>query len=1100
MGYAQTGYRLWDLENQKLIVARDVVFDEDEFRFERDECMNKSQWFDENDVSEQINDDEQVCEKGDEGDTVDRPGNKRQVKIPERFNDYELYMAFDACSFIENVPKNFDEIENRTDRDNWMKALERELESIEINETWQVVDKPQGIQILDTKWVFSYKSMEENEMDKFEARMVDRSYKHKYVFTADIRQMYRQILVDPVHRKYQRILWRFSPSDPVECYELNTVTYGVSSAPFLALRTLHKLADDEETSFSLAARILRDDVYVDDVVSGSDDLQGSINLRDDLIALLGRGGFELRKWSSNNPCILEGIPDDHQLSQSFSFDEGDFVKILGLRWNPCSDCFSFAVTGIENSCTKRSILSQLARIYDPLGFLTPFTFLMKYFIQLLWVQGLQWDQVPSSEFVDHWSQCRSELSDLQELQISRRLSLSSRVRCELHGFGDASERGYAAVAYFRFLNTAGEVSISFICAKSKVAPIRRISLPRLELCASLLLAKLISFIKSTYSSIKIDDIYAWSDSKVALAWIKSSPHKWKSFVSNRTTKIQDLVPPERWFHVRSEDNPADFGSRGLTPSKLVRCTMWWSGPSWLSSPAPFNLEVEFSGSDDPLCSAEAGKIALTTCIETTLVDDILSRFSTLSKIQNVLAYVLRFCFNSRYPSLRRRGGLTSSELKKSLYLIVKTVQSQVFSDDILNLQRKKLISKPLRKLNAFLDSDGILRVGGRIAFSGLSYENKHPALLPCHHLLTDLIIRHFHILYLHPGHQMLQYLLCQQFWILSPRRAIHRVLSKCNTCFRVNPKPVQPLMGNLPAVRLNKIKPFRCVGVDFGGPFFVTMSRSRGTKYTKAYICLFICFAVKAVHVELVSDLSSEAFLAALRRFIARRGRCQRIFSDGGTNFRGAHGILLNLMKNAVESEKIEWTFNPPSSPHFGGLWEAGIKSTKTHLLRVIGEQKLTYEELYTVLTQIEAVLNSRPLCPLSSDPNDTSALTPGHFLTLAPLSALPDEDLSDLPMRRLSRWQLLTRMHRDFWKRWQREYLHTLQQRKKWNESSNYPLKPGILVIVNDGPISPLRWRLARIEKLHPGSDGIARVATIRTVNGSLQRPVVKLCPLPEQ
>ncbi|XP_044751671.1 uncharacterized protein LOC123311669 [Coccinella septempunctata] len=441
---------------------------------------------------------------------------------------------------------------------------------------------------------------------------------HKYVFTADIRQMYRQILVDPVHRKYQRILWRFSPSDPVECYELNTVTYGVSSAPFLALRTLHKLADDEETSFSLAARILRDDVYVDDVVSGSDDLQGSINLRDDLIALLGRGGFELRKWSSNNPCILEGIPDDHQLSQSFSFDEGDFVKILGLRWNPCSDCFSFAVTGIENSCTKRSILSQLARIYDPLGFLTPFTFLMKYFIQLLWVQGLQWDQVPSSEFVDHWSQCRSELSDLQELQISRRLSLSSRVRCELHGFGDTSERGYAAVAYFRFLNTAGEVSISFICAKSKVAPVRRISLPRLELCASLLLAKLISFIKSTYSSIKIDDIYAWSDSKVALAWIKSSPHKWKSFVSNRTTKIQDLVPPERWFHVRSEDNPADFGSRGLTPSKLVRCTMWWSGPSWLSSPAPFNLEVEFSGSDDPLCSAEAGKIALTTCIETTL--------------------------------------------------------------------------------------------------------------------------------------------------------------------------------------------------------------------------------------------------------------------------------------------------------------------------------------------------------------------------------------------------------------------------------------------------------------------------------------------------
>lgn len=922
---------------------------------------------------------------------------------------------------------------------------------------------------------------------------------HKFVFTADIRQMYRQILIHTNHRKYQRILWRFSPSESIKCYELNTVTYGLSSAPFLALRTLRQLAIDEKDSCPLASRILDEDIYIDDVVSGSDNVQNAIDLRNELISLLNKGGFELRKWASNEPEILEGIPIEHQLMQSFSFTDGEFMKILGLCWNPNIDTFSFVTSKIDSICTKRSILSQLARTYDPLGFLTPFTFFMKHLIQVLWTQGLQWDQTPTSDVVNCWNQCKFELSHLQNLRIPRCIFPESYTRCELHGFGDSSEKGYAAVVYFRFFYSSGQIETFLICAKSKVAPIKRISLPRLELCAALLLAKLISFVVSTYPSGIFSDLFAWSDSTVALSWIKSSPHKWKSFVSNRTTKIQNLVPPENWFHVKSEDNPADFGSRGLTPLKLINCSKWWSGPAWLRSNQI--LSTSFVDSEDsPLCSEEERKIVLITSVQASLTDDLITKFSSLPKIQRILAYVLRFCFNTRNSSSPCQGKLTFPELTQALLFLVKQVQADIFAVEIDQLRKGKLLSKPLRKLNPFLDSDDVLRVGGRISLSGLSFESKHPALLPCQHPLTDLIIRHFHLKHLHPGHQALQYLICQQFWILSSRRAIHRVLSKCNTCFRSNPKPVQPFMGNLPSSRLHQVKPFQCVGVDFGGPFLITMTRSRGTKYTKAYVCLFICFAVKAIHLELVSDLSSEAFLAALRRFIARRGRCNRIFSDGGTNFRGAYTLLRTLFRNATEAENIDWSFNPPSAPHFGGLWEAGIKSVKTHLMRVIGEQKLTYEELYTVLTQIEAVLNSRPLCPLSSDPNDLSALTPGHFLTLAPLTALPDDDLSHLQINRLSRWQLLSRLHADFWKRWHTEYLHTLQQRQKWDKHSDSTLKPGMLVLINDGPISPLRWRLARIEKLHLGSDGIARVATIRTSQSVMQRPIVKLCPLPQQ
>lgn len=196
----------------------------------------------------------------------------------------------------------------------------------------------------------------------------------------------------------------------------------------------------------------------------------------------------------------------------------------------------------------------------------------------------------------------------------------------------------------------------------------------------------------------------------------------------------------------------------------------------------------------------------------------------------------------------------------------------------------------------------------------------------------------------------------------------------------------------------------------------------------------------------------------------------------------------------------MKWSFNPPSAPHFGGLWETGVKSVKSHFSRVIGHQTLTYEEFYTVLVQIESILNSRPLCSLSSDPNDLSALTPGHFINLSPVSALPEPDITNIKISRLNRWQLLQQMHQHFWNRWHREYLHTLQQRQKWLKDPQTTVNEGTLVVIKNELAPPLKWRLARIIKLHPGTDGVARVATVRTANGVFQRPLVKLCPLPNQ
>lgn len=923
---------------------------------------------------------------------------------------------------------------------------------------------------------------------------------HKVVLIADIKQMYRQILVTPEHRNYQRILWRSSSKIPIQEFELNTVTYGVSAAPYLAIRTLLQLASDEVSNFPDASKILRTDTYVDDIVTGCQSTREAIQLYSQLLDLLKSGGFELRKWSSNDPVVLEAIPPSIRQTNCQSFDSSDsFQKVLGLHWNPTSDSFFFAIDSNSRSCTKRAILSEIARIFDPLGLLSPLTLFAKHLIQILWTQGLSWDDTPPADICSRWLQYKSELPYLLELQLPRRILTDSFDTCDLHGFCDASTIGYSAVVYFRIVQADGSVNVFFVCAKSKVAPLKHITIPRLELCAALLLSELVEFVIQTYSNIlRIERVFAWSDSTVALTWIKSSPHQWKTFISNRVTQIQEKISPQNWYHVSGSQNPADCASRGRLPQELLTCTIWWSGPQWLQLSDELwpTSTVSIVPSEANL---EAKPISLAVTLKRHCIDDLLLRFSSLLKIQGVLAYIRRFIASLRSKNISSQGPPTSLELHNALLIMIKHVQQTIFSREIKQVESNLPCLKPFRKLALFLDQEGVLRVGGRLRHSQESFEMKHPILLPQDHQLTLLLIQQYHNKYLHPGATTLHSLLVQQFWILSAKRAINRCISRCHRCSRHNPKPYTPLMADLPKYRVSEVKPFLHTGVDYAGPFTITFGRRRGGKTQKAYLCLFICLAIKALHLELVSDLSSEAFIAAFRRFVARRGQCLHLYSDNGTNFVGANRQLIELSKKAAGALALQWHFNPPSAPHFGGLWEAGVKSVKHHLTRTVGEQILTYEELNTVFHQIEAILNSRPLVPLSNDPNDLQALTPGHFLTMSSLTAPPDEDLLLIPTNRLSRWQLLQHIQQSFWKRWHKDYLHTLQQRSKWTISTAPPSIDTIVVIKQDHT-PPLTWPLGRITKLHPGCDGQTRVATVRTAGGLLTRPLIKLCPLPTE
>lgn len=925
---------------------------------------------------------------------------------------------------------------------------------------------------------------------------------HAVVFTGDIKQMYRQFFVDLQDCDYQRILWRPSSDEPVRDFRLLTVTYGVSCAPYQALWCISKLAKEFASRAPLGAAVLTRDIFVDDIVSGSDTVQDCLAIRKELLKILSSARLHLRKWTSNSSEFLESLPDSDLYSEQLqNFDDAHdlSLKILGLSWLPKDDIFTFKTSSNDYRCTKRSILSDIARIFDPLGLLSPVVFFAKYLIQLLWLSGVDWDSEAPVAISHEWRKFKEQLSLLSSLSIPRRIIVSF-VSLQLHGFCDASEKGYCAVIYCRVVGNDGSIVVRLCCAKSKVAPLRKCSVPRLELLAAVLLSDLTtSFIDSLKDFYTFDNIYAWSDSSVALTWIRACPSKWKTFVANRVAAIQEKIPPDNWHHVSGSENPADCGSRGLLPADLVQNSSWWAGPTWLSHAQESWPQSELFV--DQAASVEQKIYSLFTSNNISFVDEILSRFSSLQRIMRILAYCFRYIYNLKHPSSKNTSSISSSEIKDVLHFLVKHVQERTFASELRYLSKDKSsrsLSKPMRKLSPFLDEHGLIRVGGRLSKGDLAYDVKHPLLLPRDHRLTTLIIESYHQRFMHPGLQTLQNLLAQEFWILSSKKAIHAVISSCMKCFRAHPRVASPpVMGNLPAFRINQVKPFSSSAVDYAGPFDISLGRGKGLRTFKAYICVFVCTVTKAVHFELVSELTSEAYLAALRRFIARRGRCSRLVSDQGRNFVGAHNMLRDLMAQASRAEQIDFVFNPPGSPHFSGLAEAGVKSVKTHLSRVVGSQRLTFEEFYTVLTQIEAMLNSRPLSPISSDPHDFSVLTPGHFLTLEPLTIMPESDLVEAKVSILQRWKLLQKIHQDFWRKWHLEYLHTLQQRHKWFDSQR-EISIGTLVLIVNEQCSPMKWKTGRVVKLHRGSDGICRVVTVRTDTGEFQRPMVKLCPLP--
>lgn len=437
-------------------------------------------------------------------------------------------------------------------------------------------------------------------------------------------------------------------------------------------------------------------------------------------------------------------------------------------------------------------------------------------------------------------------------------------------------------------------------------------------------------------------------------------------------------------------------------------------------------------------------------------------------------------------------------------------QEQHYNAELTALKNKRKISdkSKLIALNPQLDKRGLLRVGGRLDKSAIDYEMKHPAVIPKGSRLAWLVIGEAHRTNHHAGIQSMMQYIRQKYWIPQLRDECKQYTRKCMECVRNKPLTQEQLMADLPADRVRPGDPFEVSGVDYAGPFNLKYldKDSKVIVEVKAWVALFVCMKTRAVHLEVVDDLTSSSCIACYERFVARRGPCYKLYSDNGTSFIGAEKEIGRAFRewqrdgtvDSLANKGTQWIFMTPAAPHQGGIYEAAVKSMKHHLKRIIGARMMEYKQLHTLLCQIEAILNSRPLTPLSDDPDDMQALTPGHFLANRPLVLPPPfryVNEGNLVGKKL--WNERQKMTKHFWERWQNEYLATLQERKKWRREKEN-VKIGQLVVIKDENLPPTQWKLGRIAELLPGKDGCVRNVMIKTAKGAFKRPIQKLCILP--
>ncbi|XP_026094149.1 uncharacterized protein LOC113066497 [Carassius auratus] len=925
---------------------------------------------------------------------------------------------------------------------------------------------------------------------------------HSVAISSDIKGMFHQIRLLPEDRPLLRFLWRdLNPQDPPNIYEWQVLPFGTTCSPCCAIFALQKhILDHSQPGEDVRHAVLKS-FYVDNFLQSFTSVEAGKGLVDKLRSLLAEGGFDLRQWSSNQLSTISHLPPEARsdstelwISQGQSNTQ---ESALGLLWNHQTDTLSYKYCPIQNTeTTMRSIYRIIASQYDPLGYLIPYTTKAKLIVQRLWDKKRDWDDphLPA-DLLQTWTEWVEELPALQHIVFPRCYTSPIRdtdmSQREIHIFCDASERAYGSVAYLRTEDQCGEVEVAFLTARSRVAPKKQQSIPRLELCAALTGAQLAKVVR-TELNLPIHQLTLWTDSTTVLTWLHSDSCRFKVFVGTRVAEIQDITDQHTWRYVPSTYNPADDITRGKSLCKLGPDSHWYQGPSFLKGPPNQWPEIPHPM---PADESELRKTVpcLLTCFTASLSFPDFSQYKTFEELLES-----RACHGAA-------GNPTADDYKMAEISVLQQAQEECFPSELEQLKADKSLPRNsrLKALAPELNHDTqLIRVGGRLRCSPyLDPDTVHPIVLDPKHPVSKLLIQSYDTKLHHPGPERVFAELRRKYWILRGREAIKRCQRTCVECQKWRRNPEVPKMADLPPARLRLFKPaFYSTGMDCFGPYTVKVGRRNEKKWG----ILFKCLTTRAVYIDILHSLDSDSFLMALRRFIARRGKPFELLSDQGTNFKGgerelkeAYAAIVPELQQQLASQQIQFHFNPPNSPHFGGSWEREIRSLKQALMTTLGAQSVTFEVMYTVLVEIEGILNSKPLGYSSSDISDLDPITPNSLLMGRPDSSLPPVIYPESELISQRRWRHSQVLADQFWRRFIRFYLPSLQTRQKWQDETS-DLQVGTIVLIVDPQLPRALWPVGQVSKVFPGVDRRVRAAEIKVGKKSYTRPVARLIRLP--
>ncbi|XP_062716458.1 uncharacterized protein LOC134291958 [Aedes albopictus] len=932
--------------------------------------------------------------------------------------------------------------------------------------------------------------------------------------------MYHQIQMQNVDQQCQRFFWKDNIADvEPSTYIVQVMTFGACCSPSTAqyVKNVHASKFQQEYPAAVEAIVKRH--YVDDMLLSVEQEEEAVQLTRDVREIHASAGFEIRNWASNSSKVLAQLDEPSTAEKSFE-EDGCVEKILGMWWNTSTDRFTFKVSNRIDEVllsggrrpTKREVLRTMMMVFDPLGFISHFLMVLKTLLQEIWRSSIGWDDEINDQHFEKWSTWCAALPEIAKLQIPRcyrsLTSTSEDNEVQLHTFVDASEAGFAAVAYLRF-QEGSIIECALVGSKTRVSPLKFLSIPRSELQAAVIGVRFAETICKSLS-FKVKQRFFWTDSKDVLCWLNSDHRRYSQFVAFRVSEVLEASDIREWNWVPTKQNVADEGTKWRQRPDLSASSRWFRGPEFL-----WKVTENWPISKDRIGNTTEElrpHLLLHTTVTECAVD--IDRFSNWRRLLRCTAYVLRYIRNLRLSVQKldvTSGPLNRQELSDAENYLYRAAQLAAFPDEIAILSRNRNSEKtdkhlprssPLFRQCVFLDEVQVIRIQGRTqACSVISRDAVQPIFLPRNHSITKLILLDFHNRFNHQNHQTTINEVRQHYRIPKLKAAYKSIRKECQECQNYHATPQPPFMSDLPPQRLAAFtRPFTFMGVDYFGPMIVTVGR----RSEKRWGVLATCLTIRAIHLELAHTLTTDSCILALRNIMARRGVPAIIFSDRGTNFQGASKELKEMIQsinqeqlmNEFTTPNTEWRFIPPASPHMGGAWERLIRNVKSNLSKLQWRRLPTDEVLNSSLIEIENVVNSRPLTEIPIEDDESPVLTPNHFLLGSSNGLKSWVPYNDNPSVLRNSFKLSQVMANQFWRMWLRDYLPVITRRTKWITKAE-PIKVNDIVVIVDQKAPRNSWPLGRVIATRRGSYGQVRSATVQTNHGIYERPSVKLAVL---